>query len=39
LIIEADRIADVGLRIVKTFLEFAGNFVTRYVEKNAAFTA
>ena len=36
--IEADRIADLGFRIYKIFLEFAVAFIMRYVEKNAVFT-
>jgi len=37
--IEADRIADFGFRIYKIFLQFAGTFIERYVERNAVFTA
>jgi hypothetical protein len=37
--IESDRIADFGFRICKIFLDFAGTFIMRFVEKNAVFTA
>lgn len=36
--LEADRIADFGFRVCKIFLNFAGNFIVRYVERNAIFT-
>jgi hypothetical protein len=37
--IVADQKADFGFKIYKIFLDFAGVFITRYVEKNATFAA
>lgn len=36
--IEADRIAEFGFQIFKRLLDFAGTFITRYIERNALFT-
>ena len=37
--IEADQIARFGFRTYKIFLDFAGTFIMRYIEKNTIFIA